>query len=179
MLVDQFREILRKRNCVIDLSNTECQVLKNFMVPLIKNNKVLPYLDIWKQVFTNSKLKSECKNVLHLFEILFVMPFTNAKLERMFSRMLRGKSDWHNQLNKDHLDSLLRINKEGESLKMFNPEPAINLWLNDKVRRLTASSHRSSSIKRQKRSHTEFVDIAKLVMSDLKDKSHTVFEGFS
>ena len=169
MLVDQFREILRKRNCVIDLSNAECQVLKNFMVPLIKNNKVLPYLDIWKQVFTNSKLKSECKNVLHLFEILFVMPFTNAKLERMFSRMLRGKSDWHNQLNKD----------QGESLKMFNPEPAINLWFNDKVRRLTASSHRSSSIKRQKRSHTEFVDIAKLVMSDLKDKSHTVFEGFS
>ena len=179
MLVDQFREILRKRNCVIDLSNAECQVLKNFMVPLIKNNKVLPYLDIWKQVFTNSKLKSECKNVLHLFEILFVMPFTNAKLERMFSRMLRGKSDWHNQLNKDHLDSLLRINKEGENLKMFNPEPAINLWFNDKVRRLTASSHRSSSIKRQKRSHTEFVDIAKLMMSDLKDKSHTVFEGFS
>ena len=59
MSVDQFREILQKRNCVIGLSNAECQVLKNFMVPLIKNNKVLPYLDIWKQVFTNSKLKSE------------------------------------------------------------------------------------------------------------------------
>ena len=83
------------------------QVLKSFMVLLIKNNKALPYLDIWKQVFTNSELKSECKNVLHLFKILFVLPFTNAKLERMFLRMLRVKSDWCNQLTKDHLDSLL------------------------------------------------------------------------
>ena len=101
------------------------------MVTLVKNNKALPYVDIWKQVFTNSELKSECKNVLHLFEILFVMPFTNAKLERMFSQMLRVKSDWHNHLTRDHLDSLLWIN-EGESLKMFNLKSAINFWFNDK-----------------------------------------------
>ena len=169
MLVDQFREILRKRNCVIDLSNAECQVLKNFMVPLIKNNKVLPYLDIWKQVFTNSKLKSECKNVLHLFEILFVMSFTNPKLERMFLRMLRVKSDWRNRLTRGHLDSLLRINEEGESLKMFNLEPAISLWFSDKVRTLTASLYRNSTMKLQKRSDTEFVDIAELAMPDLED----------
>ena len=154
MLVDQVREILLKINCEIGLINAEWQVVKSFMVPLIKNNKVLPYLDIWKRVFTNSELESECKNLLHIFEILFVMPFTNAKLERMFSRMLRMKSDWRNQLAGDHLNSLLRINEEGESLKMFNPEPTINLWFNDKVRRLTASSHRSSTMKRQKRRDT-------------------------
>ena len=149
------------------------------MVPLIKNNRALPYLDIWKRVFTNSELKSECKNVLHLFEILFVMSFTNAKLERMFSRMLRVKSDWHNRLT-DHLDSfILRINKEGESLEMFNPEPATSLWFNDEVRRLAASSHRNSTIKRQKRSDTEFVDIAELAISDLEDESVTIFEGFT
>ena len=73
ILVDHFREILLKRNCKIDLINAEWQVLKSFMVPLIKNNKALPYLDIWKRVFTNSEHKSECKNVLHLFELLFVI----------------------------------------------------------------------------------------------------------
>ena len=178
ILVDHFREILLKRNCKIDLINAEWQVLKSFMVPLIKN-KAFPYLDIWKRVFTNSELKSECKNVLHLFEILFVMSFTNAKLERMFSRMLRVKSDWHNRLT-DHLDSfILRINKEGESLEMFNPEPATSLWFNDEVRRLAASSHRNSTIKRQKRSDTEFVDIAELAISDLEDESVTIFEGFT
>ena len=130
-------------------------------------------------MFTNSELKSERKNVLHLSEILFVMPFTNAKLERMFSRMLRVKSDWCNQLTRDHLGSLLRINEEGESLKIFNPEPAINLWFNDIVRRLRASSHRNSTMKRQKCRDTEFVDIAELAMSDLEDQSDTMFEGFS
>ena len=102
------------------------------MVLLIKNNKELYYLDIWKQVFTNSKLKSKCKNVLHLFKILSVMPFSKTKLDRMFLQMLRVKSDWCNRLTRDHLESLLQINKDEESLKMFNSEPLINHWLNDK-----------------------------------------------
>ena len=122
-MVDHFREILLKKNCKIGLLNAEWQVLKSFMVPLIKNNKAFPCLDIWKQTFTNSELKSECKDVLHLLEILFVMTFTNAKLERIFSQMLRVKFDWRNRLTRDHLDSLLQINEEGESLKKFNPQP--------------------------------------------------------
>ena len=40
------------------------------MVPLIKNNKALPYPDIWKQVFTKSELKSEYKNVLPIQDII-------------------------------------------------------------------------------------------------------------
>ena len=78
ILVDDFREILITRNCKIDIINAEWLVLKSFMVPLIKNNKALPYLDIWKRVFSNSELKPECKDVLYLFEVLSVMPFTNA-----------------------------------------------------------------------------------------------------
>ena len=120
------------------------------MVPSTKNNKALPYRDNWKLVFTNRRLKSECKNLSNLFEILSVMPFINAKLERMFSRMLTVKSDWRNRLTMDHLDSLLPISEDGESLKMFNPKPAVNLRFNDKLRRLTAPSHINSTKKRQK-----------------------------
>ena len=61
------------------------------------------------------------------------MPFSKIKLDRKFLQMLRVKSDWCNQLTKDHLESLLQINKDEESLKMFNSEPLINHWLNDKV----------------------------------------------
>ena len=53
---------------------------------------------------------------------------------------------------------------------MLNPEPAINLWFNDKVWRLAAC---------QKCSDTEFVDIAELAMSDLEDESDIIFKGFS
>ena len=70
ILVDNFREIQLKRDCKIVLINAEWQVLKSFMVPLIKNNKALPYPDIWKQVFTKSELKSEYKNVLPIQDII-------------------------------------------------------------------------------------------------------------
>ena len=36
-----------------------------------------------------------------------------------------------------------------------------------------------STMKHQKRSDTEFVDIAELMMPDLEDLNDTVFEGFS
>ena len=70
ILVDNFREIQLKRDGKIVLINAEWQVLKSFMVPLIKNNKALPYPDIWKQVFTKSELKSEYKNVLPIQDII-------------------------------------------------------------------------------------------------------------
>ena len=58
-------------------------------------------------------------------------------------RILRVKSDWRNRL----------------SLKMINPEPAKNLCSNDKIRRLTASTHRISTMERHKCSDAEFADI--------------------
>ena len=95
MLVDHFREILMKRNCKINLTNVEWrQVLKRFMVLLVKNYEALPFFGIWRQVFY--ELKSECENLLQVFKILVMMPFSNTKLERMFSRMLSIKSDLRN-----------------------------------------------------------------------------------
>ena len=61
---------------------------------------------------------------------------------------------------------------------MFNPQPAINLWFNDKVRRRTASSHWNSTMKSQKRSDTEFADIAELAISDLEDEVIQYLKGF-
>ena len=55
---------------------------------------------------------------------------------------------------------------------------AINLWFNDKVRRLAVYLHRISMMKLQKRSYTKFVDIAELAMSDLEDDIDAIFEGF-
>ena len=77
----------QKNGCNLNVIN-EWQVLKTFMVPLINNNKNSTYLELWKRVFLNIKTKKECCNMLHIFKLLLVIPFTNAKLERMFSRML-------------------------------------------------------------------------------------------
>ena len=61
---------------------------------------------------------------------------------------------------------------------MINPEPAKNLCFNDKILRLTASTHRISTMERQKCSDTEFVDITLLAMWDLEDENDKIFEWF-
>ena len=62
---------------------------------------------------------------------------------------------------------------------MFNPKLGMNLFLDDKVQRLTVSSHRKLMMKHQKHSDTKFADITELAMSDLEVESDTIFERFS
>ena len=63
----------------------EWENFKALVVPVIINNKSSGYLEIWKRIFTNHEVKAECMNVLQLLEILLMIPFINAKVERMFS----------------------------------------------------------------------------------------------
>ena len=75
----------------------------------------------------------ECKNVLHIFEILLITPFSNAKLERMFSRMLRVKNDWHSRLSRDGLIATLMICEEDPDIEKFNPYVATSECYDAKV----------------------------------------------
>ena len=50
-----------KLQILVDLINPEWQVLKSFMVPLIENNKILPYLDIWNECLTTATLNQNVK----------------------------------------------------------------------------------------------------------------------
>lgn len=93
----------------------------------------------------------------------------------MFSRMNRVKSDWRNRLNRDTLDELLRIGEDGPSLDDFNPDPAIDMWFTDKVRRLKTGRHNYPD-KRKKAADgsaltSQTVDIAEYVLSDLESPS--------
>ena len=95
----------------------------------------------------------------------------------MFSKILHVKTDWRNRLNRLHLDTLLCIGEEGQGIGEFDLNDAINLWLNDKVCRLTASQHKSCSEKRQKVNENEYVDIVTLALSGLEDDDMG-FHGF-
>ena len=63
----------------------------------------------------------------------------------MFSRMNRVKTDYRNRLGRESLDSCLRIGEEGPTLQNFNPDKAIDLWYNDKVRQFSAKPHKYPS----------------------------------
>ena len=70
--------------------------------------------------------------VLHVINLLLITPFTNAKVERMFNRMKRVKTDWRNKLRRDRLESLLRISEEGVSIDDYNPDRALEQWYQEK-----------------------------------------------
>ena len=140
-------------------------------MPIVANDESAKYLDVWKKIFTNADVKRDCRNALDIIEILLVTPFSNAKLERMFSRMARVKSDWRNRLGRDRLDALLRIGEEGPPCEDFDPNPSIDKWFEASVRRLTSSSHRYPEKRRKLDNDSKYVDLADLVMSDLEDES--------
>ena len=125
-LLGLFKDLPQQNGCDVGMVLTEWDTLKAFVLPLIASNKETGYLGIWKRVFTNDFVKTECVNIIHLIEILFMIIFTNAKVERMLSRMKRVKSDWRTRLHRDTLDDLLRIGEEGPSIQNFNPDTAID-----------------------------------------------------
>ena len=155
----------------VDKIPREWLVLKSYMLPIISNNKKT-YLHIWKIVFSNEAILKECRNVLDIFELFLICPFTNAKLEHMFSRMNRVKNDWRSSLFRDRLDVLLHISKD--SLEEFNPDGSIDCWYTDKVHRLNAGTHNYPSKCKKSSDGKEVIDLPELTLSDLEnDESDT------
>ena len=64
-----FQELLSKNNFKVDNIMPEWITLKTHMLPLVKNNKCVKYLDIWSKVFTSETIKEECKTFLKYLKL--------------------------------------------------------------------------------------------------------------
>ena len=149
------------------------------MIPVVQNQdcRKSNYLDIWQKIFRNESIKQECKNVLHVFEMILIVPFTNAKVERLFSRMNRVKTDICNRLSRRRLDVCLRVGEEGPDVTGFDPDPVIDKWFTDKTRCFTAGPHNYGKRSKNNVGSTKpYFDLDKLTMSDLKSADE--FESF-
>ena len=138
------------------------------------------YLKVWKEAFLNEGLQEECKNVLNIIEILLITPFTNAKIERVFSRMNRLKTDSRNRLGQARLETQMRVGEEGVSISKFEPDLYIDSWFQEKVRRMNGAKPRNYPSKRRSvksKSGYSVIDIAQVTLSDLED-SDDEFEQF-
>ena len=164
-----FTELFRNNGCDQTKFHEEWGILQTYIFPMLQNNPKEYYLNIWEKIFNDENVKRECQNILHLFEILLITPFSNAKLERMFSCMLRVKNDWRNRLGAERLEALLRISEDGPSIEDFNPDDSINAWYNEKVRRLSAKPHKYP--KKRKSNATGNSAINLITLSDLENSS--------
>ena len=158
-LIPILTDLLVNNGNKIDSILPEWTVLKTYVLPLIANNPKQKYLEIWKTIFTNEVVLRECRNALDIF-----------------SRMNRVKSDWRNNLSRERLDTLLRIGEDGPSLDEFNPDPFIDSWFNEKVRRLTAGPHKYPQKRAKFTNQPEQIDLAITTLSDLEDSDSDVEE---
>ena len=67
------------------------------------------YLKTWRRIFNSDRAQTDFKNILILIELCFVIPVSNAKIERAFSRMKRLISKKRGSLSSDRLNNLMRI----------------------------------------------------------------------
>ncbi|CAB3979843.1 zinc finger 862-like [Paramuricea clavata] len=92
------------------------------------------YKKTWRLLF-NCSYSSKWKNILLLVQLLFSVPICNAKLERLFSKLKRTKSDARCSLGEERLTNVLRIEEEGPPLGSFDASPVVQMWQSQKVRR--------------------------------------------
>ena len=94
----------------------------------------LEYRAVWWRIF-HAPTASEWSNVLILIQLLFSLPASNGKLERVFSQMNVMKTNKRSLLSKESLSDLLLLSIDSPPLKDFCPDPAIDLWWKEKLRR--------------------------------------------
>ena len=84
-LSNHFEALLQLNQCVVISIPNEWDVLKAYVLPMLTSIDSIDYLRIWLKLFKNKDVMSNYSNVLHIIELLLIMPFSNTKLERMFS----------------------------------------------------------------------------------------------
>lgn len=125
VLTDRFCSLLTANGCDITRIEREWDMLKQFVVTTGLRN--MKYSDVWAKILTCSK-KQSFENILHVIEILMVIPVSNAVLERMFSAMNRVHNDWRNNLGEKRVEHLLRIIADGPEPEDFESEASFARW---------------------------------------------------
>ncbi len=88
------------------------------------------YRKIWYKLHVCPNA-SRWQNVLLLCELGFSLPFSNGRVERIFSSLKLIKTDRRTRLQSSTLSDLLEILVQGPSLQNFSPKQAVDLWWSD------------------------------------------------
>ena len=136
--------------------------LKTYIFPMLHNSPNKFYLEIWHQIFANNEVITECHNIMDIFEILLIVPFMNAIVEYLFSRINRVKTDFCNRLSRSRLDMCLHVGEEGPSIKDFETDGIMDCWWTEKERRLKSRPHNYPAKKHPRLNSAEYVDLSTL-----------------
>ncbi|XP_077866709.1 zinc finger protein 862-like [Saccoglossus kowalevskii] len=85
-------------------------------------------------MLTKSPYQEDFKDLLHLIQLMLVIPVTSAQCERVFSAQNRIKSDCRSSLATQTVEHLIRISSDGPSLDDFDTESVARCWMNNSKR---------------------------------------------
>ena len=88
------------------------------------------YRNVWYSLCTCPDSR-KWPNALILCELAFSLPFSNGRVEQIFSSMKILKTSRRTNMQGDTLNDLLEIYVEGPPLSSFCPDEAIELWWHD------------------------------------------------
>jgi len=132
-LVNRFTAPLEGAQADPDVIKAEFSDMIAYAVQYIALSS-LDYHSVWWRLF-HAPNSAEWSNVLVLAELLFSLPASNGKLERVFSVLGTVKVDKRSRLTNESLDDLLLLKSDKVPLTSFNADPSIDLWWSAKARR--------------------------------------------
>ncbi|XP_060786920.1 zinc finger protein 862-like [Neoarius graeffei] len=124
-LLNHFSIVLQRNSVDINQAKEEFQGLKLLISQLFMDKT---YLSLWEMILTREPYCTDFKNVLHLVQIMLVLPVSAAVCERGFSTQKRIKSDARASLHPSTVGDLIRIRVEGPSLEDFDTRESVAAW---------------------------------------------------
>ena len=129
-IITVFRKPLEAKGACLSSLDDELEEAVQFCRRYL-DSQLEDYMKVWFKLHSTHDSRKWPTVLL----LLFSLPFTNSKVERMFSSLKVIKTDRRTSLQITTLDDLMEINVEGPSPESFSAEQAVNLWWSDHSRR--------------------------------------------
>lgn len=131
-LTSKFKVPLESAGAVVANVGDEFSDLLQYAIQFISLSST-SYHVVWWKLF-HSPNASDWTSVLILARLLFTLPVSNGKLERVFSTMKNIKVDKRSSMSNELLDDLLVINVDKVNIEEFKADHSIDLWWRSKTR---------------------------------------------
>ena len=117
-LTDWFKVALERSGCNVQNIHDQWVSLK---ISVNSQFRKMEYAGLWETLLSKLPYKEDFADVLHLVEILLVLPISAAQCERAVSAQNRIKSSTRATLNVAVLEDLIRLSSEGPPVADFEP----------------------------------------------------------
>ena len=124
-LTQWFQPILERAGCKTSAIQEQWISLK---VQVSGQFRKLDYGSLWEALLTKVPYKNDLEDVLHLVELVLVLPISAAQCERAVSAQNRIKNSTRATLNVSVLEDLIRLSSENPPVSEFDPTPAVDRW---------------------------------------------------